>query len=265
MRRAAVALALVLCAGPVSAQLYPRATEGPRTTDPAALRSLAQGREIAERFRRGFANEEAGKWREAADEFTRIVSLDPPEPQNATARYDLALAVARLGDEARAVALLEDAVHRDPGFAAAWANLVSLELLRGNLGAARTAADRFVALAPSSVRARYQRGLVALAAGDVNTARTDFRALLETDPSYAIAHYDLALVEQRDGRDEAARAELQRALALSPGYARARFALATVLLHEGLRTEARAEYERCARDANDATLRELALGMRDRL
>ncbi len=257
----------VLCVVPLpaAAQSYARATAPPRSTDAGVLAAGARAREVHERFGRGIAAEGRGDWVSAAAEFRRVIVLDPPEPAGSTARYDLALAEANAGHDAEAVRLLGEALHRDPAFAAAAANLVALELRRGDLDAARAAADRFVALAPRSALARYDRGLAALRTGDLATARADFRVLLEADPSYAVAHYDLALVELRAGRDDAALAELSRALALAPGYARARFAEGTVLLRGGRRDDARLAFARCAQDAADPALRALATDLRDRL
>ncbi len=269
MVRAAVAAASVLAFAAIgagaSAQTYSRPTAAPRTTDAGALAGLAREREVHERFGRGVAAAERGDWTGAAAEFRRTLSLDPPEPRGSTVRYDLALAEVHLGHDDAAAGLLEEALHRDPRFAAAAANLVAVYMRRGNTAAARTVADRFVAFAPDSALARYDRGLTALRAGDLTTARADFRALIGSDPTYAVAHYDLALVELRAGRDDAARAELDQALTLSPGYARARFALGTVLMRDGRRADARIAFDRCARDAADPALRALAIDLRDKL
>ena len=262
---AASLLAVAAATGSAWAQTYPGNTTAPRTTDAGVLAARARDREIHERFARGVAAEERGDWAAAVPEFTRVVVLDPPEPKGSTARYDLAIADAHLGRDDAAVPLLNEALHRDPGFAAAAATLVAIQLRRGNVSGARPAADQFVAIAPNAAMAHYSRGLAALRAGDLATARGDFRALLDADPSYAVAHYDLALVELRDGHDDVAQSELQRALALAPGYARARFALGTVLLRGGRRADARIAFDRCAHDAEDPALRALAIDLRDKL
>jgi tetratricopeptide (TPR) repeat protein len=267
MRRALLALVVAWSAvtGVACAELYPHATPPPRSTDPAVLAGQAREREIHERFRRGIAAQEARDWMGAEPEFRRIIVLDPPEPRGSTARYDLALSEAQLGRYDAAATLLAEALRRDSRFAAAAANLVTVELQRGDLSAARAAADRFAAIAPDAALAHYGRGLAALRAGDLATARADFRALADANPAYAVAHYDLALIELRAGHDDAALAELARALALSPAYARARFALGTVLLRDGRRDDARVAFDRCARDAADPALRALAIGLRDKL
>ena len=258
-------LAFAAATAGASAQVYSRPTAAPRTTDLGVLTAQARDREVHERFGRGVAAEDRGDWNAAEVEFRKVVALDPPEPKGSSARYDLALAESRLGHDSQAVALLEDALHRDPRFAAAAANLVAIQLRRGDIPAARAAAERFVAIAPDSFLAKYARGLAALRGGDLQTARADFRSLIDADPAYAVAHYDLALVELRAGRDDTAQAELERALMLAPSYARARFALGTVLLRAGRKADARLAFDRCAHDADDPALRELAIGLRDRL
>lgn len=93
----------------------------------------------------------------------------------------------------------------------------------------------------------------------------DFSVLLRRDPSYAIGRYDFALAEIAIGRLDDAERELRSALALVPTFARARFALGAVLLRQRKHDEARTAFEQAARDANDVTLRNLALSMRQSL
>jgi Flp pilus assembly protein TadD len=249
----------------VVAQAYPAATPAARTTAPAQLDALVRDREVAERFRRGLDAAGKGDWKTSAAEFTRVVSLDPPEPRGSTARYDLGIAQARIGEFAPAENSFADAMRLDPGFAAAAANLVETALAAGDVARARRAADQFVAMAPASLRARYSRGLVALKQNDLATARTDFAAVSAASPDYALAHYDLAVTEIRAGDYTSAQTELQAALALSPSYARARFALATIMLRDDRRAEASADLARVIQDADDPSLRALAVTLRQRL
>jgi len=257
-------LAATLLTPVALAQTYPSTTPVPRTTSAPALRALATQREVEERFRIGLDALAGHDWKGAADEFGRIVALNPPEPKGSTARYDLAIAdtnLARYDDAARQ---LRDAIVLDPGFLAAMANLVSVDLQRGDLRDARNVADRFIALAPDSARALYARGIVALQDGDSTTAREDFGKLLRANPAYAVAHYDLALAEERLGQLDAAERELRAALSLSPSYARAEFALGAVLLRQGRKSEAREAFVRTLHDAaGDPALQNIAAAMRD--
>lgn len=260
----AVAIVCALVAARAAAQTYPSQRPLPATTSVPALRALATQREIEERFRIGIDAESRGDWSSAAAEFERIVSLNPPEPKGSTARYDLAIAGANLGRYDDAARELRAAIALDPDFLAAIANLVAVDLYRGDLREARNVADRYIALDPDSARALYSRGIVALRTGDAVTAREDFGKLLRNNATYALAHYDLALAEERLGRYDAAERELRTALSLAPAYARARFALGVVLLREGERDAARKEFQQATVDAaGDPALQNVAAAARD--
>ncbi|MBV8724192.1 MAG: tetratricopeptide repeat protein [Candidatus Eremiobacteraeota bacterium] len=247
-----------------AAQAYSPATPVPRTTSAPALRAYAIAREVEERFKLGLDADARGDWTAAAAEFARVAALRPPEPKGSTALYDLAIAYAHLHRYDDAARALRAALALDHEFLAAMANLIAVDLSRGDLQEARAVADRYVALDPQSARALYSRGLVALHAGDAATARDDFGKLLHTNPSYAIAHYDLALAEERLGNYDAAERELRAALELAPAYARARFALGVVLLREGHHGAARDEFSRAMADASaDPALKNVAAAMRD--
>lgn len=267
MRLGPVAAALIFFAaggGVGFAQTYGTGTPPPRTTDVRVLRAMAQAREVHERFTIGLDAERRGSWAAAIAEFERIVSLRPPEPQFSTAYYDAGIAYAHLGRLDDAARAFRAAIAGDPQFLAAMANLISVDLSRGDVREARSVADRFVELAPDSARALYSRGIVALRQGDTAAARRDFGQLLQADPQYALAHYNLGVAEAREGAYAPAERELRIALDLAPSYGRARFTLGTVLLREGKRAEARSAFDAVARDAGgDAVLRNLAVAMRD--
>ncbi|HTV73888.1 MAG TPA: tetratricopeptide repeat protein, partial [Candidatus Acidoferrales bacterium] len=182
---------------PLCAQTYPQTHPVARTTDPVALRALATHREVLERLRIGVGEEERGDWSDATAEFERVLTLHPDEPQGSTTFYDLGLAEAQLGAYEAAATSFEDAIARDDGFLAARANLVSVDLLRGDLPSAKRDAAALLQRAPTSARALYADGIVALQLDDADTALHDFGALLVRNPAYATAHYDLALAEIR--------------------------------------------------------------------
>ncbi len=260
----AVALALCMVAGiPQAAAAQSYGAPTPTSTDRATLRNLAIAREIRERFARGMAALDRSDYPTAVSEFEGALKRNPGEPQNSTAHYNLALALAGARDFDRAASELQAAIARDPEFLAAYSNLITVDLDRNDVAGARAAADRFMALAPTSARALYSQGLVALRSGDTATARADFNKLLDRNPAYAPAHYDLALVALQAGRLDVAEHELHDALSSSPEYPRARFALGIVLLREGRRDEARMAFEKVMRDASDPSLRNMAVSIHD--
>ncbi len=253
-------VALVACGtNGAQAQSYATPQPVPATTSAPALHRQAVERAIVERFHIGLAHLDAREWDAAAAEFGAILALDPSEPQGSTAAYDLGIAQANAGHNDDAAGSFALALKRDPGFLAAMANLIAVDMRRGDVAAARATADRFVAAAPASARALYSRGLVALRGGDLATARDDFSKLLHNDPQYAVAHYDLGLANVQSGDYAAAQREFASALEIAPSYARARFAHGTVLLHQGDRAGARLAFARAAKDAgDDVSLRGLA-------
>jgi tetratricopeptide (TPR) repeat protein len=265
MRWLGLAVAVSLGLGTAAnAQNYDMHAPAPRSTSPAVLHDEAVQREIVERFHLGLAAMGQAHYAQATAEFGRILQLHPREPQGSTAEYDLGIAQANSGALDDAAQSFESAIERDPGFLAAMANLVAVDLERHDVHGARSAADAFVAAAPDSARALYSRGLVALQQGDLDTAQSDFSKLLGNDPAYAVAHYDLGIVEERQNDFSAAQREFSAALVLAPSYARARFALGTILLREGNRSDARVAFDRAAVDAtDDPSLRGLAIEMRD--
>ena len=245
------------------AQPYPGVTPVPRTTDPGKLRSYASAREASERIKLAFAEESRSDWGPAGAELERVIALHLGEPQGSTAYYDLGIAQAQLQQFDAAVISFGKAIDLDPGFLAARTNLVTVQLLRGDLAAARKSADAFVALAPDSARGLYQRGIVALRTGDAATALSDFERLLGSNPGYALGHYDLAIAEIKSGQLAEAERELRTAIGLAPSYARARLALGAVLLRQNRRAEAKTAFDAAARVAQDVALRELAASLRD--
>lgn len=260
--RGAIAVAVILASAQAArAQVYPNVREVPRSTDPAVLGASAMQREIHERFRIGLEAFGRSDWSAARDEFRQIVTLKPAEPLGSTARYDLGITLTNLHDYAGARAQFEAAIALDPDFLAARSNLVTVELLGNDLGAARKSAAELVRRAPQSARGLYLSGLAGLRAGDADSAARAFGALLSHNPSYATAHYDLALAEIQLSRYDDAERELRVAITLAPKYSRARFALGTVLLKGGKRDEARSAFEQAAKDSDDPQLTNLATSM----
>ncbi|GEM_PF-513318 len=264
MRTPAIALvaAVSLFAFCTRASGQEYATPAPRTTDLRRLHALAIARAVHAYFTRGIADEQRGAWDDAARSFEAVLALHPPEPQNSTARYDLAIAYAGLRRYDDAASQLRAALRADPGFLAAWANLAAIDLRRGDLAEARDAARRLLALAPSSARGLYERGLIALQDGDLRAARTAFSTLAGSNPRYALAHYDLAVVLARSGDLAQAEREFRLALALAPRYARASLGLGVVLVREGRLADARAAFAAAAAEsADDPVLHVLALSL----
>lgn len=154
--------------------------------------------------------------RAAATAATAAMGAPPTPPSAAEELYDLGMTYyARQSNEdiERAIALLSQAVARDPDFARASAALSDAYVLKYNL-----------------VRPGDQTLLAA--------AERAARRALELDPSLAAAHKSMALLHQIRGETGAALEEYRRALALRPHFPAAANNLAFLYLTRGKLDEA---------------------------
>ncbi len=126
----------------------------------------------------------------------------------------------------RAIEHFEQALAHDPDYAAAWAGLANVHNLRtwgAGLGpaetfpAARAAAEKALALDPSSPEAHAALGFVRLY-GDFDPVAADreFRRAVELAPNYAMAYHWWAGALSAMERHDEAIAAVQRAAQLDP-------------------------------------------------
>jgi adenylate cyclase len=124
-----------------------------------------------------------------------------------------------------AVTLLEQAVARDPDFAAAWAVLAAVNYVMPSyvdvdpaewVPRAAEAAERALALAPDEPTALSVQGRLAGSGGDHITAHRLMRRAVALDPNDANAWLWLGLSQVEAGHLNAARESIERARALDP-------------------------------------------------
>jgi eukaryotic-like serine/threonine-protein kinase len=173
----------------------------------------------------------------AYDAYLRSMALDGSDP--ATVRSALAAA--------------EQAVALDSGFAAAWAQVSACHTLLyinsmptgTDADAARRAAERAVALAPTASEGYIARGSYNFGiAHDLAAARAAFETAIQLAPSSSEANRGLASAEAAVGQWAAALGHARQAVALDPRSAGAAWRLSRLLLWLRRYPEARAEAER---------------------
>ena len=159
----------------------------------------------------GAALESQDRLEEAVQSFEHVLAFDPTRAET---HYNLANVLRRLERHGEAIHAYREAIHRRPGFTAAWINL----------GVALTAA----ALAEAGGSHRLDlldEAVVAIGKG------------LSLKPDAAETHNNLAAVLRNLGRLKESAEHYRRALALDPGHQDAHEGLATVALLLGRFTE----------------------------
>jgi TolB-like protein/tetratricopeptide (TPR) repeat protein len=125
----------------------------------------------------------------------------------------------------RAAAYFRQAIARDSGYAAAWAGLADAIVLlpifadtpaARTSAAARTAAERALALDSTLAEAHASLGQVLVSQGDREGAEREYRRAIELNPSYATARHWYALRLRSSGRNEEALQQINRARELDP-------------------------------------------------
>ncbi len=199
----AAALALVACT-PGSSVDPPPELADPGRVDPA----------VAER---------------AAEALERIRAA----PEDADARYELALVYDAHALDDLAERAYEQTVALDPQRARAWYLLATERMDRGALGEALAASARAAELAPDYAPIRWRRALWLTEADRLGEARDDADAALAIDPDDPHAALVLARIELAAERPAAAIGVLETLLEREPDHAYARHLLGRALLASG--------------------------------
>ncbi len=174
----------------------------------------------------------------------------PPDPyvarvaavrDDAAALLQRGLDLAGRSDDARAIALHEDAVARNPGLLQAHVNLITLYARTGNLPRAEEHYRAVVARGTQLAEAHHAFGLALLAAKEPARAEPVLRLATEGNPQDAEAHNALGLIQESGGRLAEAEAAYRQAVAANPRVRGLRFNHARVLVTMGRLDEALAQ------------------------
>ena len=148
------------------------------------------------------------------------------------------------GDHARALALYDDRLTRNPDDVAALVRSAQLLSWQSRFDEALARYDRALALDPASAEARLERAKVLSWDGELEPAVEAYRAYLADHPDDVDARLGLAATLSWLRRFEESRAEFDRVIAVRPGTVEPLVGMARTFAWSGELAEAREWYER---------------------
>jgi tetratricopeptide (TPR) repeat protein len=148
------------------------------------------------------------------------------------------LKLASAGDLAGAIAAHEAAIARNPSFAQAHANLISLYGQIQDWERAEAHYRAVVALGVSLGDAHYDYGVLLGMQAQWDRAAEAYRLAIAVNPQHANAHNNLGQILERQGLLGAAADEYRQAVASRPDFRLARFNLGRMLIALGKPQEA---------------------------
>jgi len=165
------------------------------------------------------------------------------QPNSFAALRKLGSALRSAGQFSRAAEMLKHATEVDPRDAAAWHEL-GLAYLNEGLRTDGTAAfQKAIALDPEMAEAYNSLGGVWLESGNLSQAQTAFAEAIRIQPDYAEAHSNLGSALAAANRMAEATYQFQLAIELKPDYAAARFNYAIALARANRFPEAQRQIE----------------------
>ena len=204
------------------------------------------------RYNLGALYARQGRFDRAAGEFETFVARFPDDPQGLLALGD---ALLRAGRQTAALEAWEDLLSH-PGLeeaqargavaagpAGIYGRLAATRAQLGQLEESEAAYRSLLELAPDSLNARLQRGLVLEKAGRLPDSEREYGRILERDPGHVDARLRLAGLLFGEDRPREARSHLAQVIALRPGSIEARWMLAAQLIVEHRGPEALEQVE----------------------
>jgi tetratricopeptide (TPR) repeat protein len=205
-----------------------------------------------------------GRHQEAAGAFARAITL---EPRNVDYLNDRGVALLEIGAVDDALQDFDAALALAPGFFGAWLNKGLALKKRGDAATALVALDQAIALNPSYAPAHGNRAAVLLDMRDHAQALAAAQRAIALAPDFADAWNNQGLAQLELGDAPAALASFTEAARLDPTNAVAPYNAAGIYWQKGAYSEALAAYRQCLRVApmhavalNDLGLAEAALG-----
>lgn len=162
--------------------------------------------------------------------------------KSADAHYLLGLVTEMLGDGEAAIQHFSEAVNCKPDFGLAWLDLCRAQFHAGQIEAAKSAAERSLAIDPQSAGAHHYLGNIHMREKAHELAVTCYNKALSLAPDYAEAHYSRGCALWELDRTGDALASYDLAIRINPDYAMAYADRGTALQNLGHLEDALASY-----------------------
>ncbi len=203
----------------------PNGAAGAETNTAAAVgvSPLSDAAQAAEDMNRGTELFQQRKFQQAAALYAEAVRLVPDDE---TAHFNLALALARLGRSKEARQHYLEALRLFPEYAEAHNNLGNLLASQGQLDQAIEHFNQAVKAAPDSASAHNSLGTALMTRGKAGEAFAHFSEAVRLMPDYVEAHCNLGSAYLAQGKTNEAVSEFKKALQLKPDFAPANLGLA---------------------------------------
>jgi len=169
---------------------------------------------------------ESGDVKGSIPRFRQALLLDP---ESATIRQNIGLAMRRLGKNEEAKEFFLEATRRNAAFLEPHLNLVELLTLEGDRAGVIEHLRAAARIAPGNPQLRYDLGNALDQAGDLEGAMVEYREAVRLRPASVEAHNNLGAVLATSGRTEEAAAHFRKVLLLRPDSKEARLNLERIL------------------------------------
>ncbi len=172
----------------------------------------------------------------------------------AVTHYNAGVASYQMGRYNDAADQFRAAIHLDPEFAEAHANL-GLVLEGSDRDAAIRQLRAATALKPDMAEAHNTLGALLYRQGQFAAAAAEYRTVLRLHPDSVAGHYNLGLALSKMGHPQAAIAEWEQTVRLKPDFTDARLDLGQALYLAGRHDDARAQWRVVAGSGHAADAR----------
>ncbi len=200
----------------------------------------------------GVALSNSGEFSKAAEVLRKASEI---ARQDATSLNDLSLVYRQQGRLEEGLAVLHEAIGRDPDFPEAYNNLGGVLLDSGDRASAEAAFRNAIRIQPDLASAHNNLANLLASGGDFPQAQYHFKKAIQSDSSYAATYYDYGIALAQSRQFNEARAQLEKAVQLNPDWADAHMVLGELLVVQGNFGEALPHFQEAAASADPAIRR----------